>query len=287
MNPYEDLPRNQPRTPHGPHSVGQGTPRAIENYHEEGLCAGCGELMQMGDEAWDAPNGEVYCSKNCTYEATSGGSSIGGKTGWNRREAPTVRSTVDFDDEEYIPRMYESKMPKLTQTEEKIVLAVRNILNESLISEDTTLQDMLKKVDHGVDETSHHSQFRWEGIDDAFKLKVGDSPHADSITSAFFQTHSYKYLDNPTFKLSFERELRQRAVPQSEITGAMGHLESMVSDLANNPAEQDAGWNPNMEDLVDLTSNADNRKASPTDPFTGGGHYPENDTYDKGSLEGF
>lgn len=175
----------------------------------------------------------------------------------------------------------------LSEDEEKIVLAFRSILKESLVSENTTLQDMLKKVGHDTDETSHNSQFRWEGIDDAFKLKVAGTPYEDSVTSAFFQTHSYKYLDNPTFKLSFERELRQRAVPQNEISSAMTHLESMINDLGNNPGEQDSGWNPDMEALVDLTSNADNRQAKPTDPFTGGGVYPEGDTYDKGSLEGF
>ena len=67
----------------------------------------------------------------------------------------------------------------------------------------------------------------------------------------------------------------------------MGYLDSMVSELKDNPSEQDAGWNPDMEALVDLTSNADNRKASPSDPHSGGGLYPEGDTFDKGSLEGF
>ena len=176
---------------------------------------------------------------------------------------------------------------KLTSNEEKLVLAFHNVLRESLISEDSTLQDMLAKVAHDVDETAHTSQFRWEGIDDAFKLKAAGSPYEDSITSAFFQTHSYKYLDNPTFKLSFERELQQRAVPTPEIASAIGYLDSMVTDLKSNPSEQDAGWNPDMADLVDLTSNADNRKAKPLDAHTGGGHYPEGDTYDKGSLKGF
>lgn len=181
----------------------------------------------------------------------------------------------------------ERQKPKLDPIEEKAVSALRNILHESVVSENTTLQDMLSKVSHNTDETAHTSQFRWEGIDDAFKLKVGDSPYADSITSAFFQTHSYKYLDNPTFKLSFERELRQRAIPNSEIHGALSHLDNMVNDLSNNPPEQDAGWNPDLDAIADLTSNADNRTPSPLDPHTGGGQYPEGDTYDKGSLEGF
>lgn len=179
------------------------------------------------------------------------------------------------------------KQTGLTSNEEKLVSAFRSILHESLVSEDSTLQDMLKKVKHDAEETSHTSQLRWEGIDDAFQLKAAGSAYGDSITSAFFQTHSYKYLDNPTFKLSFERELKQRAVPTTEITSAIGYLDSMVSELKTNPSEQDAGWNPDMEALRDLTSNADNRTAKSLDPYTGGGQYPEGDTYDKGSLEGF
>ena len=42
-----------------------------------------------------------------------------------------------------------------------------------------------------------------------------------------------------------------------------------------------------MDDLVDVTTNADDRDAKYTDPHTGGGSYPEGDTYDKGELEGF
>lgn len=182
----------------------------------------------------------------------------------------------------------ESRMSNkdLNILEKKVLLALRYSLQESAISE-SALSDMLKSVEHEVDETSHHSQFRWEGIDDAFKLKVAGSPFEDAVTSSFFQTHNYKYLDDPAFKLSFERELRQRAVPELEITSAIGHLDSLVKDLKKNPSELDSGWNPNMADLVDLTSNADNRAPKSIDPFTGGGHHPDNDTYDKGHLEGF
>jgi len=170
--------------------------------------------------------------------------------------------------------------------EKKILLALRYSLQEGTINE-SVLSDMLKDVEHGSDETSHHSQFRWEGIDDAFKLKAAGSPYEDAVTSSFFQTHNYKYLDDPAFKLSFERELRQRAVPELEINSAVGYLDSLVSDLKTNPSELDAGWSPDMADLVDLTSNADNRTPKSTDPFTGGGSHPDGDTYDKGRLEGF
>ena len=184
--------------------------------------------------------------------------------------------------------MSNTSQNKLADLEKKIVTAFRHTLKESIISEDsTTLQKMLDDVQHDVDESSHTSQFRWEGIDDNFKLKVAGSAYEDAITSAFFQTHTYKYLDNPTFKLSFERELHARAVPTEELNSALQHVDSLISDLSKSPGELDSGWNADLGALVDLTSNADNRKPNSDKPFSGGGMYPENDKYDKGSLEGF
>jgi hypothetical protein len=175
----------------------------------------------------------------------------------------------------------------LSKLEQQIIEAIKNGLKADLLTEDSALQGMLDQVQHGADETSHTSQFRWEGIDDAFKLKLAGEAYEDSITSAFFQTHSYKYLDNPSFKLSFETELENRAVPTNSIQTALGYVDDLVKELSSNPGEQDAGWNPNIDEIVDVTTNADDRDAKYTDPFTGGGHYPENDTYDKGELEGF
>lgn len=175
--------------------------------------------------------------------------------------------------------------PSLTKNEEQLIYAIKGLLKESANIDESVMQDMLDAVKHDTDETSHFSQFRWEGIDDAFRLKVAGSPFADSISSAFFQTHSYKYLDNPTFELSFRKELTGRALPTSEISDAVKHYQSLVKELSKNPGEQDSGWNPNMEDIVDVTTHADDRKAKYTDPFTGGGLYPEGDTYDKGSLD--
>lgn len=173
--------------------------------------------------------------------------------------------------------------------ENKITNAIKNLLREDLLSEeDSTLGAMLKSAGLGKeDEISHNSQFAWEGLDDAFNLKVAGSPFKDSLTSAFMATHSYKYIDNPTFKLSFERELKHRGLPSKEVEKAVGHIDSLLKSLDKNPGEMDSGWHPNIEDIVDVTTNADSRTAKYTEPFSGGGLYPEGDKYDKGDLEGF
>mgnify|MGYP003145444301 CR=1 FL=1 len=171
--------------------------------------------------------------------------------------------------------------------EKQLLEAFKGTLRANVLAEDTALSDMLDMVKHDGDETAHNSQFRWEGIDDAFKLKVAGETHEDAMTSAFFQTHNYKYIDNDTFKLSFERELRQRAVPDKAVESALGHIDSLVDELSSDPGEQDSGWNTNLEDMVDVTTNADSRKDEYTEPFAGGGSYPEGDEHDKGKLEGF
>lgn len=136
-----------------------------------------------------------------------------------------------------------------------------------------------------ANETSHTSQFRWEGIDDAFALKVSGSPFADSITSAFFAVHNHKYIDNPTFKLSFEKEMSARAIPTEEKNQAIKYLEAMVEDLSKSKlSERDAGWNPAMDEIVDMTTNADSRTPKTSKPFTGGGPAPEGERGGKGGI---
>jgi hypothetical protein len=124
--------------------------------------------------------------------------------------------------------------------------------------------------------TDHHSQFRWEGIDDLFTLKVAGSPFKDAATSAFFAVHSHKYIDHPTFKLSFDKEMKARAIPTAVREDCLKHVDNIVEDLsAKKPNEQDAGWSPHLAEIVDITSHADTRTAKMTEPFTGGGPAPD------------
>lgn len=147
----------------------------------------------------------------------------------------------------------------------------------SMLDQDAKLGLAIHKGPVGFEKTTdHHPQFRWEGIDDLFTLKVSGSPFKDALSSAFYAVHSHKYIDNPTFKLSLEREMKARAIPSHVREESLKYVDGIVEDLsAKKPSEQDAGWNPNLADIVDMTSNADNRKAEHSEPFTGGGPAPE------------
>jgi hypothetical protein len=124
------------------------------------------------------------------------------------------------------------------------------------------------------EENSHNMQFEWEGIDDVFKLKTQNLSFQDAIVSAFFMVHSYKYIDDAKFLIAFEKELEARAVPQEEIDKALNIVIDMKSELEKDD-ERSYGWNQDMEGLKDVTTNADDRKSKPSEPFTGGGPAPK------------
>ena len=168
----------------------------------------------------------------------------------------------------------------LNKVEKAIVEAVQGMLQQ-----DAKLGLGLHTGPTGFEKTTdHYSQFRWEGIDDLFTLKVSGSPFKDALTSAFFTVHSHKYIDSPTFKLSFDKEMRARAIPTHVREESLKHLDNIIEDLsAKKPSELDAGWNPNIADIVDVTSNAHDRKAKATEPFTGGGPSPDG-KHDIGKL---
>lgn len=151
------------------------------------------------------------------------------------------------------------------------------------------------------EENSHTMWFQWENIDDEFAMKVAGSAFYESMTSAFYAVHSYKYLNDPTFGQSLLSELKSRAVPAQEMQMAFKSIEEIIKenggempkyirdygnaiaemDSANNSRpqpwqERDAGWNPQIGDITNMTRNADEWEGK-SEPFTGGGPAPKDD----------
>jgi hypothetical protein len=137
-------------------------------------------------------------------------------------------------------------------------------------------------------ESSHFQWHQWEYIDDSFSEKVVDSPFFESLCAAFFKIHSYKYLDDGSFPLALESELRSMGVPQIECVKAYKAIKEIVEEHKGNSdcwtvyteyskgwGERDAGWNPAMDEIADMTRNADQREPKADDPFTGGGPAPK------------
>jgi len=127
-------------------------------------------------------------------------------------------------------------------------------------------------------ETSHLFEWQWNLIQEMFSLKCIDSPFYNSLTSAFYDIHTYKHLDDPTFSLSLDRHLSAIGVPLEERQKATKAISEVIKELGGEKFEEKAvGWNPQMKEIEDITRNADRRKAEVTTPFTGGGPAPAKD----------
>lgn len=158
---------------------------------------------------------------------------------------------------------------KLTQTEKMFVEAIGNMFRNN--------EDILGIVKHK--ENSHTFEFQWNGIEDIFALKTAKSPFHEELTRAFRNIHSYKYIDDPTFQISLEKNLTARGIPTEEIQNAIKYSNEIKEELqSQNFQEKESGWNPNIEEIADLTRNADKRTPERKPPFTGGGPWPAKNT---------
>ncbi len=138
-------------------------------------------------------------------------------------------------------------------------------------------------------EHEHGSQFKWSNIGEYFRTLLNGSKcvHVDPICAAFTQAHSYMFIDNPRFELSFRQNMNSApyAVPTTEQDIAIEELRKIVKDLSSeDPGEKDAGWNPDMAGIVDITTNADDRTPKPSKPFSGGGPCPKGGDYSVGNA---
>ncbi len=124
-------------------------------------------------------------------------------------------------------------------------------------------------------ESSHNMQFEWEGITDLFRLKVQDLTHRDAITSTFFKIHGYKYIDDPTFKISFEKDLESQGTPKEEIGKALAAIDEVKDEILKKNDERAFGWNRELDKIQDITSNANDRDAKTLEPWSGGGPAPK------------
>ena len=128
-------------------------------------------------------------------------------------------------------------------------------------------------------ETSHGMQFQWEGLNDAFSLKMADSTFHEAITAAFKDIHGYRFINDAQFPLSFETRLKSCGIPILEREKALKAIEEVKKEWAVGPEmdELRAGWHPQIDEITDMTRNATTRKAENTNPHAGGGPAPTKD----------
>lgn len=133
--------------------------------------------------------------------------------------------------------------------EKLLVEAMKNLLD----------QDELGRVDVDKEEHAHHTQFQWEDINRDFALAIKDSEFFDSLNSAFYQVHSYKWIDDPKFQAAMTDILDSQGVPNEEIEMAVKALEKVKSEyLDDDKHEKDVGWPEDMEGIKKATQEPDN-----------------------------
>lgn len=142
------------------------------------------------------------------------------------------------------------------------------------------------------DEVSHTSQFKYESIRDEFAKEINKKKGLmaevdgqwtdlwvafyDSLNAAFNAVHAYKYIDNPSFIISFEAQCKSMAIPTQLRTESCEIIKKIVKELSSkNPSERDAGFNPHLNKIAALTTGADEHKGDRSPPFTGGGPWAD------------
>lgn len=149
----------------------------------------------------------------------------------------------------------------ISDKEKMLLEAFRNALDDKALG--------LLPKNKQTKETSHYLNFKYEDINDMMFIKTNTLTFSDAIMTAFQNTHSYKYVTDPTFVLAFHKNMKAMGLPSAEQEKAIESLNEIIKSLYKDgyKAEADYGWNPHMDEIVDITSNADSRKAKNDIPF--------------------
>jgi hypothetical protein len=127
-------------------------------------------------------------------------------------------------------------------------------------------------------EISHTMEHQHNSIQYAFELKLIESAFYESLTSAFRDIHSYKYLNDPTFPIALTKRLTAIGIPLEEQQKAIKIIDELKEEFqGKNFDEKQAGWHPDINEIADMTRNANNRDYKTTEPYTGGGPAPQNE----------
>ena len=133
----------------------------------------------------------------------------------------------------------------LSKNESTILEAVSNWLQDATATADDK--------DKG-EETSHTFTFQHETVEQEFRLQMMESSYYDGICGAFNKIHSHKYLNDPTFALSFKKEMSGQGIPEEDQSKAIDAVsEVLKSVVGEDNGEKDAGWNPYMDGIVKVS----------------------------------
>jgi hypothetical protein len=123
---------------------------------------------------------------------------------------------------------------------------------------------------------------QYEYIMDLFALKIADSTFFESIKSAFYDIHSYKFINDPSFCDSFIRRMKAIGLPHEEINKACIAVEGICEELGasdwfrgdRNWDEKSAGWHKDLAGIRQVSQDF-NQNRKQEEPYSGGGPAPK------------
>jgi hypothetical protein len=84
-----------------------------------------------------------------------------------------------------------------------------------------------------------------------------------------------RYLDDPTFTIALKKRLTARGIPTEEVNNAILYCKEIIETIQKEDfQEKQSGWHPNIDEIADMTRNAENRTPKKEAPYTGGGPAP-------------
>jgi len=113
------------------------------------------------------------------------------------------------------------------------------------------------------EEESHTFQHLHEQINEMFEVKAVDLTHHDGVTAAFRKVHNYKYVTDPTFLVAMEKEMTAQGIPAEERGKALDFVPAIIEQVKTEGkewAEQDAGFHPNLDEIIEVSRPGENAK---------------------------
>lgn len=104
-------------------------------------------------------------------------------------------------------------------------------------------------------ETERGYEYLHGQIDEMFALKAAELTHSDGVCQAFKKVHSYKYLDDPSFKTAMQKEMVAQAIPESDRNKAVGFIPQIITELKKEQsewAEKDT-FHPNLDEIKEAS----------------------------------
>lgn len=140
----------------------------------------------------------------------------------------------------------------LNKNEKNLLEAVGNMLQQDialgLSAHDNDDQEYLS--------TQRGYEYLHNQIEEMFALKAAELTHTDGVCQAFHKVHSYKYLDDPSFKTAMQKEMVAQGIPKDERETAIGWVDDIVQEVSQEQdewAEKDYGFHPDLDEVIDVS----------------------------------